>query len=165
MFPLRISLLIVVSYLRILAWKGVYAMPETTTLDKPTVDVTELLMRADVQKALIDVLEQLPKFAPLLVLAGKGVEAAREAISDPDLMGGLEEVVLEKVKPLQGKASDLTSMLQEAKQRAERSNQYIGMFGLLRLLKDPTVQYALRYVQALVDVASERRSAAAKREK
>ncbi|GMA51448.1 hypothetical protein GCM10025857_28050 [Alicyclobacillus contaminans] len=137
-------------------------MAETTTLEKPTVDVTELLMRADVQKALIDVLEHLPKLAPVLVLAAKGVEAVRDAVTDPELMGGLEDLLLDKVKPLKSKASDVSSMVQEAKSRAERNTGYIGMFGLLRLLKDPTVQYALRFLQAFVDVASEHRAAAEK---
>ncbi|QQE80087.1 DUF1641 domain-containing protein [Alicyclobacillus sp. SO9] len=131
-------------------------MPTTMSKEKPTLDVTELLLQPEVQHAVTELIQQLPKLAPLISLLGTGVEVATEALSDAEMMGGLETMVREKAKPLQTTVKNASEAIREAKSRAEKDNTYIGIFGVLRLLKDPNVQYALRFVQGMSDVVSER---------
>lgn len=72
-------------------------------------------------------------------------------------MSGITDMVQDKIKPLQEKKAEYSDLLKEAGERAKRSNEHIGIFGVMRLLKDPTVQYALRYVSALTEMTSEKR--------
>ena len=43
----------------------------------------------------------------------------------------------------------------EAKDRAEESTEVIGLFGLLKMLKDPQAQKLFRFVNAYLEVAGE----------
>lgn len=132
-------------------------MPDTTLNHTTKPDVTELLGREDVQAALTELLQQLPKLAVLTSLLGKGVDVAKEVLTDGDLMGGVEELVTGKLQPYQTKVSQLTSMLHTAKVRAEGMTNQIGIFGVMGMLKDPNVQFCLHYVQALSDLMTDYR--------
>ena len=46
----------------------------------------------------------------------------------------------------------------EAKDRAEESNEVIGLFGLLRMLKDPQAQKLFRFMNAYLQISSEKNS-------
>jgi uncharacterized protein YjgD (DUF1641 family) len=120
-------------------------------------DLTSLLMRPDVQQAVTDLMEELPKLTPLIKLLSKAASVGSEALSDGDLMAGVTEKVRDSVRPLQEKKEEYTGLLKEANERAKRNQDQIGIFGVLRLLKDPSVQYALRYVTALTELTSEKR--------
>jgi uncharacterized protein YjgD (DUF1641 family) len=131
-------------------------VPTTVSKERPTSDLTELLLQPEVQQAVTELIQQLPKLAPLVSLLGTGVEVATQALSDAEMMGGLESMVREKAEPLQTTVQNAAEAIREAKSRAEKDSTYIGIFGVLRLLKDENVQYALRFVQGMSDVVSER---------
>lgn len=44
----------------------------------------------------------------------------------------------------------------EAKDRADESTEVIGLFGLLKLLKDPQAQKMFRFVNAYLQISAER---------
>ncbi|MNO09049.1 hypothetical protein D3C81_2320130 [compost metagenome] len=44
----------------------------------------------------------------------------------------------------------------EAKDRADESQEVIGLFGLLKMLKDPEAQKLFRFVNAYLQVAGEK---------
>lgn len=133
-------------------------MTNTTTAshEKPlnNVDIEELLLQPEMQESLAAFIHELPRLATTLTMFGKLCDVAKETITDPDLMAGLEQAVREKAG---GTLGGMWSAVQEAKQRAEENcNQHIGIFGLMRWLKEPAVQNNLRFVQALLNVLSER---------
>ena len=46
----------------------------------------------------------------------------------------------------------------EAKDRASESHEVIGLFGLVKMLKDPQVQNVFRFVNAFLQVNAERKA-------
>jgi uncharacterized protein YjgD (DUF1641 family) len=48
-------------------------------------------------------------------------------------------------------------LVHEAQERAEADTSNVGMIGLYRMLKDPTIQKNLRFMKALLAVIAERR--------
>jgi uncharacterized protein YjgD (DUF1641 family) len=61
------------------------------------------------------------------------------------------------VKPIEEKVKGYASAAIEANDRAEHSEATIGLFGMLRLLKDPELQKMLRFGQAYLDILGERK--------
>ena len=59
--------------------------------------------------------------------------------------------------PVVGTAKSIAQTAIEAKDRAEESNETVGVFGLLKMLKDPQVQGVLRFANAFLQVSAERK--------
>ena len=53
-------------------------------------------------------------------------------------------------------AKEIAATAIEAKDRADESNEVIGLFGLLKMLKDPQAQKLFRFVQSYLQIMSER---------
>ncbi len=128
---------------------GTITMPEQQ-------DVFDALLDPKVQESLHTLVSQLPQLAIATTWLVKGVDVATEILTDGDMLEGVSNIVREKAKPLQEKIKDGAVMVQEAKRRAEQDTTRVNIFGLLRLLKDPTVQKNLRFIQAFLSVLSER---------
>ncbi|HZG56262.1 DUF1641 domain-containing protein [Paenibacillus sp.] len=120
-------------------------------------DVLERLSRPEVQDALVALADNLPKLAELSTLLTKTYDLAQKVATDrvliQDTIGGLQEVL----KPIEEKAKFIASAAIEATDRAETQTETIGVFGLLKLLKDPELQRMLRIGQAYLDIVGERK--------
>jgi uncharacterized protein YjgD (DUF1641 family) len=66
--------------------------------------------------------------------------------------------VTEMAGPVVGSAKNLAATAIEAKDRASESHEVIGLFGLVKMLKDPQVQNVFRFVNAFLQVSSERKA-------
>jgi uncharacterized protein YjgD (DUF1641 family) len=119
------------------------------------VDILDQLMRPDVQESLTVLVESLPKLAEVVTLLTKTYDLAQKAMNDrvfiEDIKGGVEEIV----KPLTEKAKAIAAAAVEANDRAQADASTIGLFGLLKMLKDPQVQKVFRFTQAFLDVMAE----------
>jgi len=119
-------------------------------------DVLDQLMKPEIQRSLTELVENLPKLAELVALLTKAYDIAATVANDrvliDDLKGGLDEFV----KPIQEKAKGIAAAAVEASDRAAQSeNATIGLFGILKMLKDPQVQSMLRFSQAFLTVMAE----------
>jgi len=125
------------------------------TIVKP--DVLDQLLKPEVQEALTVLVDQLPKLSEMMALLTKTYDLAQKVATDrvliQDMVGGFQEVV----KPLEEKVKGYASAAIEANDRAEHSEATIGLFGMLRLLKDPELQRMLRFGQAYLDILGERK--------
>ncbi|QSO52288.1 DUF1641 domain-containing protein [Alicyclobacillus curvatus] len=135
----------------------------TATIDseravRTEADAFELLLKPEYQDALRDIVEHLPKLATVMGLFGKFYDVSAEALSDPDLMGAVDEIVRAKAEPWMQTYSNFNAAVKEAKERAEADTTQIGVFGVLRMLKDPVVQKNLKLVSAFLSVWAERTS-------
>lgn len=119
-------------------------------------DIVDQLLRPEVQESLTTLVENLPKLAELTNLLTKYYDLFQSIASDDVLVGDFKEGFEEVLEPLQGKAKEYASTAIEAKDRAETSESTVGLFGLLRMLKDPQVQKVFRFVQAYMDVSEEK---------
>jgi len=130
-------------------------MSQTTVEAKPT-DVLDQLIKPEVQESLTILVENLPKLAEMVTVLTKAYDFAQSVATDrvliDDLKGGLEEFV----QPIQEKAKGIAVAAIEAGERAQADTTTIGLFGMLKMLKDPQVQKSLRYAQAFLSVMAEK---------
>lgn len=136
-------------------------MPEmTSTFDQTEThsskaDAIELLLEPENQEALRAIVEQLPKVASAMRLFGKAYDVIEEILTDGATLGAIEEMVRAKTGPVLSKTSGVMTAVKEAQVRAESDSSTIGVFGLMRLLKEPSVQKNLRFVQNFLTILSE----------
>ena len=137
-------------------------MSETTTQEAVLTpaareDVLDQLMQPEVQQSLTVLVENMPKLAEMVTHMTKAYDFVQSVSTDrvliEDLKGGMDEFV----KPITEKAKGIASAAIEAGDRSVAETSTIGLFGLLKMLKDPQVQQSLRYAQAFLEVLGERR--------
>lgn len=129
---------------------------EATTAKE--LDVLDQLMKPEIQKSLTDLVENLPKLTEMVTVLTKAYDLAQTVATDKVLIEDMKHGFAEFVKPVQDKAKDIASAAIEANDRAQKDTQTIGLFGLLKLLKDPQMQKMFRFTQAYMDVMSERQN-------
>ena len=120
-------------------------------------DVLEQLTKPEIQEALTVLIDQLPKLAEMTKQLTKAYDFVQTAMNDEVLINDMKGGIVEMAKPVVDKAKGLAAAAMEAKERAEVNSGTIGIFGLMNMLKDPQVQYALRFAQAFLDVSAEKK--------
>ncbi|MFC5469017.1 DUF1641 domain-containing protein [Cohnella suwonensis] len=121
-------------------------------------DVLDQLLKPEVQQAITQLVDQLPRLAEMMTVLTNVYDFAQKVAKDKvlieDTLGGIQEVV----KPLAEKAKGFASAAIEASDRAENSDATIGVFGMMKLLKDPELQKMLRFSQAYLNILGERKN-------
>lgn len=143
-------------------------MPETMTQTKPEqetvqisasqgqLDVLDQLLKPEVQESLTTLVEQLPKLTELVNILTKSYDFAQTVATDEVLKSNTVGAITELVEPVKDTVKSMAATAIEAKDRAEESNEVIGLFGLLKLLKDPQAQKMFRFVNAYLQISAER---------
>lgn len=128
---------------------------ETEKLANP--DVLDQLLKPEVQQSLTQLVEQLPKLAEMMDMMTKMYDLAQQVVNDrvliEDMVGGITDIV----KPLGEKAKTYASAMIEAGDRADQSEEQVGLFSMIKLMKDPELQRMLRFSQAYLDILAEKR--------
>ena len=119
-------------------------------------DVLDQLLKPEVQESLSTLVEQLPKLTELVTILTKSYDVVQTLSKDEvfknDAIGAIEEIVV----PVKDSVKSTAAALLEAKDRADSSNEVIGLFGLMKMLKDPQAQKVFRFVNAYLQIANER---------
>ncbi|HDR4905454.1 TPA: DUF1641 domain-containing protein [Bacillus cereus] len=143
-------------------------MPETMTQTKPEqetvqisasqgqLDVLDQLLKPEVQESLTTLVEQLPKLTELVNILTKSYDFAQTVATDEVLKSDTVGAITDLVEPVKDTVKSMAATAIEAKDRAEESNEVIGLFGLLKLLKDPQAQKMFRFVNAYLQISAER---------
>ncbi|MGO0063820.1 DUF1641 domain-containing protein [Brevibacillus fluminis] len=120
------------------------------------VDVLDQLMKPEVQESLTVLVDNLPKLAEMVTMLTKTYDIVHGLATDKvfveDLKGGVEEFV----KPIQEKAMGIAAAALEANERSQEATTTVGLFGILKMLKDPQVQKTLHFAQAFLEVLGEK---------
>jgi uncharacterized protein YjgD (DUF1641 family) len=85
----------------------------------------------------------------------KSYEFAQSVATDEVLKSDTVGAIQEIMDPVTHTVKNIAATAIEAKDRAEESNEVIGLFGLLKMLKDPQVQKLFRFVNAFLQVSKE----------
>lgn len=129
-----------------------------TTVNVTEKDVLDQLTKPEVQQALTVLVENLPKLAEMTTVLTKTYDIVQTVTKDEvlinDLKGGMEEFV----KPVQEKAKGLAQVAIEANERSRAEETTVGLFGILKMLKDPQIQQVLKFSQAFLEVMAERKN-------
>ncbi|MGW8958915.1 DUF1641 domain-containing protein [Paenibacillus sp. NPDC055715] len=129
----------------------------TQEATKESRDVLDQLMKPEVQQSLTVLIENLPKLTEMVTLMTDAYDVARSLATDPVFIGDMKSSLGEFVKPVTESAKGLASAAIEASDRVQATeNGSVGLFGLLKMLKDPNVQKTLCYSQAFLDILKER---------
>lgn len=143
-------------------------MPETLTQTKPEqeslqisasqgqLDVLDQLLKPEVQESLTTLVDQLPKLTELVNILTKSYDFAQAVATDEVLKNDTVGAIQELAEPVKDTVKTIAATAIEAKDRAEESNEVIGLFGLLKMLKDPQAQKMFRFVSAYLQITAER---------
>ncbi|EJL43825.1 hypothetical protein BAG01nite_10210 [Brevibacillus agri] len=127
-----------------------------TLAPEQQMDVLDQLMKPEIQESLNVLVANLPKLAEMTTILTKTYDLVQTVANDQvlieDIKGGVEEFV----KPISDKAKGIAQAAIEANDRAHAEESTIGLFGMLKMLKDPQVQKTLRFAQAFLEVLAER---------
>jgi len=119
-------------------------------------DVLDQLMKPEVQASLNTLIEQLPKLSEMMTMMTKTYDVVQTVANDHILIDDIKGGMMEVLNPVKDKAKYYASAAIEACDRAKTDTSTVGLFDLLRLMKDPQVQKMFRIAQAFMNVLSER---------
>lgn len=133
------------------------------TNNKPQVsqeqlEVLQQLLKPEVQESLNVLAANLPKLAEMSTLLTKTYDFAQSVATDEVLKKDTVSAISEMSMPVVDSTKKVAQIAIEAKERAEASNETIGVFGLMKMLKDPQVQKMFRFVNAFLEVTNERQA-------
>ncbi|MFC5541911.1 DUF1641 domain-containing protein [Ureibacillus suwonensis] len=129
-----------------------------SAVNKEKQDLLDQLLKPEVQESLTYLVEQLPKLAELVGLLTKAYDFAQQVAADEVLKSDTVNAIKEVSEPVVGTVKNLAQTAIEAKDRADESSESIGLFGVLKLLKNPEVQKLLRFANAFLEVSAERKN-------
>lgn len=131
---------------------------EKVSVTQEQLDVLDQLLKPEVQASLNTLMENLPKLAEMTTLLTKSFDFAQSVATDETLKNDTVSAVTEMAGPVVGTAKSIAQTAIEAKERAEESTETIGIFGLMKMLKDPQVQGVLRFANSFLQVSAERKA-------
>ncbi|MEK9199929.1 DUF1641 domain-containing protein [Ureibacillus sp. 179-F W5.1 NHS] len=121
-------------------------------------DLLDQLLKPEVQESLTTLVEQLPKLTEVVTLLTKAYDFAQLVATDEVLKSDTVNAIKEMSEPVIGSVKTLAATAIEAKDRADATNENIGIFGLLKLMKDPEAQKLFRFANAFLEIQAERKS-------
>lgn len=121
-------------------------------------DVLDQLMKPEVQQSLTVLVENLPKLTEMVTVMTGAYDVARSLATDPVFIGDMKNSMTEFVKPVTESAKGIASAAIEAGDRVQTESGTVGLFAMLKMLKDPNVQKGLRFAQAFLDILNERQA-------
>jgi uncharacterized protein YjgD (DUF1641 family) len=134
-------------------------VPVSIVAESKSLDVLDQLLKPEVQESLTLLVDNLPKLAEMVNMLTKAYDFAQNVATDKVLINDFAQGIGEFVKPVQEKAKNIASAAIEAGERSQADvSTTIGLFGMLKMLKDPEVQKTLRFAQAFLNVLAERKN-------
>lgn len=131
---------------------------EQLASSKEKLDVLDQLLKPEVQESLTTLVEALPKLTELVNILTKSYDFAQSVATDEVLKNDTVGAISEIATPVVDSVKGLAATVIEAKDRAEVSNEVIGLFGLLKMMKDPEAQKLFRFANAFLQISAERNS-------
>lgn len=130
----------------------------TTSSEQGKQELLEQLLKPEVQESLTTLIEQLPKINELLAVLTKSYDLAQSVATDEVLINDTVSFIKEIAEPVKDSLKNVAATAIEAKDRAEGNPERIGLFGMLQMVKNPQTQKYLRFLNAYLQLESERDS-------
>ena len=118
-------------------------------------DLLDQLLKPEVQQSLTTLVELLPKVTELVAVMANYSDVVKSLATDERLKQDTVGAIKEFAEPVVDNVKKMAANVIEAKDRADESQEVIGIFGLLKLMKDPQAQKLFRFLNAYLQVASE----------
>lgn len=154
----------------------------TEAASEKHIDVSDVLLNPNVQTSLNTVLEKMPQLAELMDALTKSEEtiqsfitlidelptltklvhlvsrvyqAGEDVVTDGSTLDGASKLIQGYTEPVVKTVKQGYQAYEVAKERAADDQTRYTVFSLLKMLKDPNVQKALRFSQAMLDALGE----------
>jgi len=121
-------------------------------------DILDQLLNPEVQESLTALVEQLPKLTELVTVMTKSYDFVQALSTDEVLKNDTVGAITEIAGPVVGSLKNVAATTLEAKERAENSTESIGLFGLMKMIKDPQAQKMFRFMNAYLQVNAENKN-------
>ena len=118
-------------------------------------ELLDQLLKPEVQKSLTTLVALLPQLTELVTTLAKSTETVKSLVTDERLQQDTIGAMKEFVGPVTNSVKQVAANVIEAKDRAEESQEGIGIYGLLKMLKDPQAQKLFRFLNAYLQVSAE----------
>jgi uncharacterized protein YjgD (DUF1641 family) len=141
--------------LRISSSRGMRDMTESQI--EPQSDVLDLVVQPEIKEFLVTTVQMIPKITNIMKITSEMYDLAEALLKDTEMLEIFGEAMKGTTEPIQDTIEDGVSLVHEAQERAEADTSNVGMIGLYRMLKDPTIQKNLRFMKALLAILAERR--------
>lgn len=122
-----------------------------------TRDLVDQLLKPEVQQSLAALVDNLPKLTEMVNTLTKTYDVVQSLASDKVFVNDIKAGFSGVVGPVVDKAKHAAAAAMEAGDRVQKDNSTVSVFGLLKMLKDPNVQKALKFSQAYLDVLNEKK--------
>ncbi|GKV68185.1 hypothetical protein NCCP2716_06830 [Sporosarcina sp. NCCP-2716] len=119
-------------------------------------DILDQLLKPEVQESLTTLVEKLPQLTELVDLMTKSYDIAKAVATDDVLKNDTAEFMKEIAAPVKDSAKNMAATIIEAKDLAAKSSETIGLFGLMKMIKDPEAQRIFRFLNAYLEIAGQR---------
>jgi uncharacterized protein YjgD (DUF1641 family) len=129
---------------------------QNSSVNQGQKELLNQLMQPEVQTSLTALIEQLPKLTEIVNALTNAYDLTKSLATDEVLKNDTVGAINEFVEPVKGAVQNIAATAIEAKDRAEESNEVIGLFGLLKMLKDPQAQKLFRFMRAYLEISSEK---------
>lgn len=106
--------------------------------------------------ALISLLEKLPQLVKLVNQIDEIQEFVSSVLKDDASLSYLIHSIKEYTDPLASDGKKTLEFIDQVKERADANPKVFSVFSALKILKDPSVQKALNYAQAGLDILGEK---------
>lgn len=117
-------------------------------------DVIDQLLKPEVQESLTALVDNLPKLTELVNLMTSSYDVVKSLATDDILKNDTVGAITEMLHPVTETVKKVAATAIEAKDQAEESHETIGLFGLLRIMKDPQAQKLFRFLNAYLEIAN-----------
>jgi uncharacterized protein YjgD (DUF1641 family) len=124
---------------------------------EPQSDVLDLVVQPEIKEFLVTTVQMIPKITNIMKITSEMYDLTEALLRDTEMLEIFEEAMKGTTDPIQDAIEDGVALVHEAKERAESDTSNVGMIGLYRMLKDPTIQKNLRFMKALLAIIAERR--------
>lgn len=119
-------------------------------------DILDQLLKPEVQESLTTLVEKLPQLTELVEIMTKSYDVAKAVATDEVLKNDTTEFMKEIAGPVTSSAKNMAATVIEAKDLAAKNQETIGLFGLMKMIKDPEAQRVFRFLDAYLEIAGQR---------
>ncbi|CAM3740104.1 hypothetical protein [Mesobacillus zeae] len=137
---------------------GKAVLQDNQMIEKYEETASTFNINAETVMSLITLLEKLPKIVKMVEQLENITDFVSSIIGDKKSTDYLFSNLKEYADPIVKEGDQALNLLIEVKERANCSPQNVKFISMVKWLKDPTVQRGLCYVQATLDLLSEKKA-------
>ena len=124
-------------------------------------DLPDIEANHQTLSAIISLVNKLPKLVRYLEVLEPWIDFAVDVLADDGSVQHLTQGVNSLVEPIQSTVGKGRNILEDGKRRASADASHVGVFTLLKLLKEPTLQRGIKVAKSCLEVLEEEKKVAA----